>query len=181
MEQLEKVEKLREKTGVTYDEAKNALEANNWDILDAIVYLENQGKIKSPNMSSYSTKAETSQEFQRASRNYEDSSSRMTFGEMVDKFFKWCGKIIKKGCDNFFEVRKDGRNIMSMPVIVLVILLCVAFWVTLPLLVIGLFCGFKYSFRGDIAKTVDINSACDKAAETCENIKKDFSGKQDQE
>ena len=180
MEQLEKVEKLREKTGVTYEEAKTALEASNWDILDAIVYLESQGKIKSPEMSSYSTKSETSAEFQKASRDYEDSSSRITLGEMIDKFFKWCGKVIKKGCDNFFEVRKNGRNIMNMPVIVLVILLCVAFWVTVSLLVIGLVCGFKYSFRGDMAKTIDINSACDRAAETCENIKKDFTGNQNE-
>ena len=45
MEQLEKVERLREKTGCTYEEAKAALEASNWDMLDAIVYLENQGKM----------------------------------------------------------------------------------------------------------------------------------------
>ena len=34
---------------------------SNWDMLDAIVYLENQGKIKGPNMSSYSTRAQNSQ------------------------------------------------------------------------------------------------------------------------
>ena len=61
MEQLEKVERLREKTGCTYEEAKAALEASNWDMLDAIVYLENQGKINGPNVSSYSTRAENSQ------------------------------------------------------------------------------------------------------------------------
>lgn len=179
MDQLEKVEKLREKTGVTYEEAKKALEESNWDMLDAIVYLESQGKIRGPEMSSYSTKQGNSTEFERASQSYEDSSSRMTFGQMADKFLKWCGKIIKKGCENFFEVRKDGREIINAPVIVLVILLVVAFWVTVPLLIIGMFCGFKYSFRGDMTKTVDINSVCDKAAETCENIKKDFTGKEE--
>lgn len=48
MDQLEKVEKIREKTGVTYEEAKAALEAANGDILDALVYLENMGKVKKP-------------------------------------------------------------------------------------------------------------------------------------
>ena len=57
MEQLEKVEKLREKTGVTYEEAKAALEACEWDLLDAIVYLESQGKIKDAGMASYTTKS----------------------------------------------------------------------------------------------------------------------------
>ena len=48
MEQLEKVEKLRQRANVTYEEAKQALEACNWDLLDAMVYLEKQGKVKEP-------------------------------------------------------------------------------------------------------------------------------------
>ena len=38
MDQLEKVEKIREKTGVSYEDAKDALEACNYDLLGAIVY-----------------------------------------------------------------------------------------------------------------------------------------------
>lgn len=179
MDQLEKVEKLREKTGVTYEEAKAALEASGWDMLDAIVYLENQGKIKGPNMSSYSTEAGSSQEFQQAAQHY-DNCNKKTFGEMMDKFFCWCGKIIKKGCESYFEVTKDGKNIFNMPVMVLVLLIICFFWVTIPLLIIGMFCGFRYSFCGDITKAVDINSACDKMAKTCEDIKKDFTGNGEQ-
>ena len=103
----------------------------------------------------------------------------MTFGQMADKFFQWCGKIIKKGCENFFEVKKNGKEIINIPVIILVIFILVAFWVTVPLLIIGMFCGFKYSFRGDMAGTIDINSACDKAAQTCVNIRKEFTDKQE--
>ena len=42
MEQFEKVEKLREKTGVSYEDAKKALEEHDWDMLEAIVALENE-------------------------------------------------------------------------------------------------------------------------------------------
>ena len=35
MDKLEKVEKLRAKTGVSYEDAKNALEACDYDLLDA--------------------------------------------------------------------------------------------------------------------------------------------------
>ena len=34
MDNFEKVEKLREHANVTYEEAKEALENSNWDILD---------------------------------------------------------------------------------------------------------------------------------------------------
>ena len=46
MDNFEKVERLREKADVTYDEAKRALEACNWDMLDALIYLETLGKVK---------------------------------------------------------------------------------------------------------------------------------------
>lgn len=177
MDQLEKVEKLREKTGVSYDEAKKALEANDWDVLDAIVYLEAQGKVTGPEVSSYTTKAEMSEEFQLAAQSYEENSKRATLGEMLDRFLKWCGKIIRKGCDSSFHVQKNERNVISLPVIVLVLLLIVAFWPMCVLMLIGLFCGFKYSFHGDIAQTINLNDACDKASETCENIKNEFTGK----
>ena len=55
MDKLNLVEKLREKTGITYEEAKCVLEINNWDILDSILYLEEQGKVKRPSVSIFYT------------------------------------------------------------------------------------------------------------------------------
>ena len=46
MEDFEKIEKLRERANVTYEEAKEALNAANGDLLDAMIYLERQGKVK---------------------------------------------------------------------------------------------------------------------------------------
>ena len=53
MDKLEKVEKLREKTGVSYEDAKNALEACDYDLLDAIIYLEKLDKVKAPEVESF--------------------------------------------------------------------------------------------------------------------------------
>ena len=55
MDRLNLVEKLRTKTGITYEDAKMVLEINNWDILDAILDLERQGKIKGPSVSIFYT------------------------------------------------------------------------------------------------------------------------------
>ena len=46
MDQMEMVEKLRQKANVSYEEARDALEKSAWDLLDALVYLEGQGKIR---------------------------------------------------------------------------------------------------------------------------------------
>ena len=176
MDQLEKAEKIREKTGVTYEEAKAALDAAGGDILDALVYLENQGKVKEPEVSVYTTKEEdtgSSEAFQEASRSYE-SAGKKTFGDHVKNFIRWCGKLVKKGCENFFIISKGGEELATLPVLVL-LLLMLAFWAVVPLMIVGLFFGFSYSFRGAITESVDVNTACEKAAEAAENIKKEFS------
>ena len=172
MELLEKVEKIKEKTGVSYQDAKTALEAAGGDMLDALVYLENQGKAKKPEVDVYSTKAESSQEFKEAAKKHEDSAKE-TFGDHMKKFFAWCRKWIKKGCENFFIISRHDEEVITMPVLVL-ILLMLAFAIVLPLMIVGLFFGFKYSFRGEIAQSVDVNTACEKASEAAENIKQEF-------
>ena len=53
MEMLEKVERLVEKANVSYEEAKAALDEANGDLLDAMVLLERQGKVKRPEQASF--------------------------------------------------------------------------------------------------------------------------------
>ena len=64
MTHYEMVELLREKANVSYEEAKDALETANWDLLDAIVLLEREGKTQN-RPSSYSTKNEEAEEEER--------------------------------------------------------------------------------------------------------------------
>ncbi len=45
MENFDRLQQLVAKTGVGYEDAKVALENNNWDMIDAIIWLEQQGKI----------------------------------------------------------------------------------------------------------------------------------------
>ena len=55
MDNFEKVEKLVEKAGVSYADAKRALEQANGDLLDAMIILEQDGKTAAPEQPSYST------------------------------------------------------------------------------------------------------------------------------
>lgn len=180
MDQLEKVEKLREKTGVSYEDAKNALEACEYDVLDALIYLEKLGKIEQPKVSQYTTGQEMlpSQEFARTQENYQNSCQSKGVGDVFDRFFKWCGRVIKKGCETTFEVTRHGKVMVSVPVLVFVLCMLFAFWITIPLLIVGMFCDCKYKFLGFESTSVDINEFCDKASETCESIKNDWQGRE---
>ncbi|MDP4091217.1 MAG: DUF4342 domain-containing protein, partial [Bacillota bacterium] len=43
---LEQIDELRRRANVGYEEAKDALERNNGDIIEALIYLEKQNKAK---------------------------------------------------------------------------------------------------------------------------------------
>ena len=61
-----------------------------------------------------------------------------------------------------------------LPVTVFVILLVAAFWVVVPLMVVALFFGCRFSFSGPELGREDINSAMGKATDFAEDIKKEF-------
>ena len=43
---LEQIDELRKRANVSYEDAKNALEQSDGNLIDALVYLEKQNKIK---------------------------------------------------------------------------------------------------------------------------------------
>jgi dimethylargininase len=92
MDNLEKVEKLRERANVTYEEAKAALEENNWDLLDAMVALEKAGKTNSPRQEQYSTSYDQQEEYIPVIQKVIEQEERQprpgkTIGGAIRKFF----------------------------------------------------------------------------------------------
>jgi len=59
MTTLEQVEKLCAMANITYEEAKTALDAANGDLLEAIIYLEKQGKVTAPTGGGYYNSGKT--------------------------------------------------------------------------------------------------------------------------
>lgn len=175
MDKLEKAERVIEKTGVTFEEARAALEASNYDVLDAIVYLECLGKT-SAGAASYTTasgQGGASDEMAQAQVDYERDTKTPDFGKVFERLLAWVRKVLKASVDTSFVVERKGSKVISMPLLLLVLLGVLAFWVVIPLLVVGLFCNFKYRFEGIGAVTFDVNELVDKAADAAENLKKD--------
>ena len=81
------------------------------------------------------------------------------------------------------EISKEGRMILSVPVSLFVVLVLFAFWVVVPLMIVGLFFSMQYHFVGpDIHSVdVDINAAMDTVSKTAENLKNEFTSKEKKE
>ena len=166
MTNYEMVEKLSEKMGVTLEEAKTALEASDWDMLDAALLLEKEHGIEGE---SYSTRQEHKPVEEDAPKHRGGRWALRRLGQVIKHLFDI-------GNRNRFEVRRrDSEEIvLDMPTTAMVLLLIFAFWVCVPLLVIGLFGGFRYSFSGAELGRESINNAMEKAANAADKVMEDI-------
>ena len=187
MTELEKVEKLREKGNVSFADAKEALDNSNGDILSALIYLENAGKVKKPENSGFFSGAdipvqekETSSK-QKKKKDREDRSDE-TFGDLMKRFGDFCLKIFNKGLNNHLEASIGDKVLFACPVIIVILLAIIFSWFLLILFVISLFCGFRYRFTGDDLGKDSVNSVMDGATDVVEDVKASFTnspGKKD--
>jgi len=178
MTTLEQVEKLRTMANISYDEAKIALDAANGDLLEAIIYLEKQGKVNAPAGGGYhsSEKAADGNEEGYKTRHWEKHTKYGKEGEtftcLMKKFGAFCLKMIHKGNANHFEVLKNEESKATFPVTVLALLLIFAFPIVITLIIIGLFFGLRYRFKGPDFEDNSVNDAMNSAADAAVNLKK---------
>ena len=85
---LEKIELVKDRTGITYKEAKEALEATNGNVVDAIIYIEE-------NISA------------------ENGGKKDKY---VDSAVDAIKDAVHKGNINRISVKKDGKDLLNIPV-----------------------------------------------------------------
>lgn len=98
---LEKVDKVKERTGVSYAEAKHALEINNEDVLEAIIYIEGIKGMNPDYIEDHFGK---------------DGSTGKEKYETIDELKKWLKDLINKGNVTRIRVIKDDKELVDVPV-----------------------------------------------------------------
>jgi hypothetical protein len=161
MDHMEMVEKLRAKANVSYEDAKAALEVSDWDLLDALVILEREGKLAREESASYTTKRETKPQSPKV-----DSSTK----GVIARLFEMLASLINRMNKISLDLYRKGKKISSLPLIAFVLMLLFMFWWTIPTMVISLFFGVSYRFSGSSA-VEGVNKVMDKASDMAENIK----------
>ncbi|WP_010240198.1 DUF4342 domain-containing protein [Clostridium arbusti] len=84
---LEKIDIIRERTGVSYTEAKAALEATEGNVVDALIYIEKNAKTTKEQI--YTSKEE---------------------------FTEWIKETIRKGNVTRIRVKKDEKVLVDIPI-----------------------------------------------------------------
>ena len=161
MDHYEMVETLRAKANVTYEEAKAALEASDWDMLDALVLLESEGKVNGA--PEFTTKEKTDETCR--------SAHKCEVRGNLSKLGAWIRKMITLGNQNQFVISRKGSELVAMPLTVMALLMVLVWPFSLIVLFAGFFLGTRYAFRGpDINTTVNdiVSKAQEKTATVVE-------------
>ena len=184
MDRFELVEKLVRSTGVSYEAAKTALESSGWDLLDAAVWLEKNGKIEDKS-GHFTTNPEqqAQQKQQQEERRKEEArneaprnsaASRSSGSRVVHSVLTKARQIIM---DNEIVICKNsGEIFLEIPIWLAAILLIVAFWPSVIVLVLVFILGFRFRLHGpDLgSETVNriLNRVENSAGDLIDRIKK---------
>ena len=172
MDKLKLVDKLREKANISYEEAKIALENSDWDILDALLYLEENGKSKRPSVNIfYTNEARYSDKDKKSGKNeenkYETSNNFQGIFEAICKYIDTCNNI-------FLEIKKKERMFLKIPLTVVVVLSFFAFWMIIPLMVVLLFFDIELYIYSKRVNTDKANKILRKISDNVKIIKEKF-------
>ena len=143
---LERVERLREKADVSYAQAKEALEYSGGDLLDALIYLEEEGAIPRPEGGCYSTRGEGP--IQHPGELMEPEEEQPRKACLLLRMRDWL-------LENELEVWHKGNPVTSMPALILFLLLVLAAWAVIPIGIISMFCGCRFRFTGPDRSDLD--------------------------
>ena len=180
MDRFELVEKLVKSTGVSYEDAKTALESSGWDLLDAAVWLEKNGKIE-VKTSHFTTDPEQQQEQeqaaeqQRQQQTYSENVRGNTYSQYNTRRNGFLHSIISKVrgilIDNELVICKSsGEIFLELPIWLAVLLLIVAFWPTIGVLVLVFILGFRFRLHGPDLGSDTLNGILNRAENSASNF-----------
>ena len=195
MENIQKIEQLVSKAGCSYEEAKTALEANGWDMIDAIVSLEREGKVKREESGmavQYAEEAEEAVEVvpdvstdeiegefdRKITYSYKDDHSdagKESSAKRERKLLKRIKRILTK--NRMVVIKSNGQQIIDLPIWIPIIALIAVFWATLIVAAIAMLFGCRFHFEGEDLGKTNINNTMDMATDYAEKVKNDWTNK----
>lgn len=137
---LEQIDLLRERTGVSYNEAKEALEKSNNDVVEALIYLERAHNLK--------------------------TNKKV---DCPNEFTSKCKEVIKKGNSTRFVVKKKDNVVVNLPVTVAGVASIVAFPLAVTGLVIALATNHRIKIENIKGEDIEVKEVLNKMSTAVNN------------
>lgn len=176
----EQMEKVCRFASVTPEEARAALEQTDGSPLDAVLLLERQGKCRPTRGGSWTTRAGPSPEEPATSppalkkrgslparkERREGSRRRITLEDVLEAL-----KSLVRNCTRItIDVWRKDDLLVGIPLIICVLLFIVAYYVMIPLTVVGLVLGCRYHISGWDFGEKAINRTMDQVADVVNDL-----------
>jgi hypothetical protein len=134
---LEIIDELRERTNVTYSEAKEALESCNGELVESIIYLEEKG----------------------VSSSKSSCSKKKDFNKKTKSFFSAITNVN-------FDLLKKGKVILRLPLLIFIIMAIIGLPFVIVGLIISVFIGYKIEFTKNGESFKEVNDTINKMSES---------------
>lgn len=128
---FETVEELVKRANVSYAEAKEALETCEWDMTEAMILLEKQGKLGSA----------------ANNQNTFGSNAGAAFKKTAENCASELKSAVQKGNVTYFEMMHEGKVVFSIPVTAAIVIGILCINLVIPAAVIALLCGCSFHIR----------------------------------
>lgn len=129
---LELIEKLKEKVNISYADAKEALEKCNGDLVDALIYVEKENKIKAT----------------------PEENKSPGFWDTVKKWVKRCN-------DTRLVISKNTETVLNLSLTIFIILAIIATPFVFIALLLALFTGHRFRLKATGCDETNINKTFD--------------------
>lgn len=169
MDKNEVIRILMEKAKITREEAERILNKCDWDLLKAIEYLEDQGKIKNESANVIVEVKNNNNE-----NNQSDNKEYGGFTTVIGRIFRFIGRTIKKFNKIDFEIKNEKDKPIKLPLTVIILLTLLLSVPTIILLTLGMFCDYRYSISYKGRNYNNVNNIFDKIYKFIQSIKNDF-------
>lgn len=146
---MELVEQLRQHAGVSFADAKAALEHTDGDLLEALIWLERQGKIDLAGVGSYHTGPDAPNP-----RQENDQAPPPPPAE------GWLSRAWRVLTENRLECIREEKR-FEIPLAVLIALALFAIYVAVIALILGFCFGWRFRFAGPELGRKSVNDVMD--------------------
>jgi hypothetical protein len=141
---IEMIDELRKRANVGFEDARDALERCDGNMLEALIYLEKNNKFKGAR------------------------------GEEKECFFDKIKALIKKGNNIRFKVRKREVTVLNLSLTVSILIGVFAFHISVIALVIALLAGYKFKFEKNNGEDMKVNETINKMHDNIDSFKRKF-------
>jgi len=148
---LEQIDELRKRADVSYEDAKDALERFDGNMVDSLIYLEKNKRIKSCG-------------YQNHHHGYNHGNG---------DFFEKVKGLWKKGNKIRFIVTIQDKTLLNLPLAVSLIIAMLTLHYSIVVLVLALIFGCRFKFKNG-TEEMKVNETLNKVHDNIDGLKKKF-------